>query len=196
MMYAFDIYGTLFNVNSIQTFGNNKQLFLEWRRKQLEYTWLTTMMGRYESFWDITKKALIYVVKKHGLSINIDEAMKEWLKLKPFDDTIEALPKIKDKKVALTNGDEWMVRELLQNSGLIKYFDEIISCERVKKYKPAKEVYELVKEAIFVSSNPWDIAGAHNAGLETIYLNRYGLNLEEIDIGGKIRVIKSLRELL
>ncbi|AOL16380.1 haloacid dehalogenase, type II [Sulfolobus sp. A20] len=195
-MYAFDIYGTLFDVDNIQIFRNNQQLISEWRRKQLEYTWLTTMMGKYESFWDITKKALMYIMKKYGLSINIDEAMKAWLKLKPFDDAIEALPKIKDKKVALTNGDEWMVRELLTNSGLINYFDEIISCERVKKYKPAKEVYELVKGAIFISSNPWDIAGAHNAGLETIYLNRYGLNFEEIDIGGKIRLIKTLRELL
>ncbi len=195
-MFAFDIYGTLFDVDSIKTFGNNKQLISEWRRKQLEYTWLTTMMGRYESFWDITKKALMYIVKKYELVVNIDEIMKAWLTLKPFDDVIEDLPKIKDKKVALTNGDEWMVRELLKNAGLINYFDEIISCERVKKYKPAKEVYELAKGAIFVSSNPWDIAGAHNAGLETIYLNRYGLNFEEIDIGGKVRVIKTLRELL
>jgi Predicted hydrolase (HAD superfamily) len=80
-----------------------------------------------------------------------------------------------------------MIRELLRNSNLLGYFDEIITAGKVKKYKPAKDVYKLVEGAIFVSSNPWDIAGARNAGLQAIYVNRYGYNLEEIDIEDKIK---------
>jgi 2-haloacid dehalogenase len=195
-MYAFDIYGTLFDVNSLIDIIGNVNLVVEWRRKQLEYTWLLTIMGRYESFWEVTKKALLYAIKKLNVSIDVNRAMNAWLNLKPFEDVVEVLPKINAKKVTLTNGDEWMIRELLRNSNLLQYFDEIITVEKVKKYKPAKEVYKLIEGAIFVSSNPWDIAGAHNAGLEVIYINRYGYNLEEIDVGGKIRIVKSLRELV
>lgn len=195
-MYAFDVYGTLFNVDSLIEVVKNKELVSEWRRKQLEYTWLLTIMGKYESFWDVTKKALIYVTRKLGISLDLDEAMKGWLKLKLWDDVVYALPKIKDKKIALTNGDEWMVKELLKNSNLLIHFDKIISAERVRKYKPSREIYELITGATFVSSNPFDVAGAHNAGLEVIYVNRFNQYLEEIDPGGKVKIIKSLRELI
>ncbi|BDB98370.1 HAD-IA family hydrolase [Saccharolobus caldissimus] len=153
-------------------------------------------MGRYESFWEITRKALIYAMKKFNVSIDVDKAMKTWLNLRPYEDVVEALPKINARKVTLTNGDEWMIRELLRNSNLLGYFDEIITAEKVKKYKPAKDVYKLVEGAIFISSNPWDIAGARNARLQAIYVNRYGYNLEEIDIEDKIKIIKSLKELV
>ncbi|QGA53796.1 haloacid dehalogenase type II [Sulfolobus sp. E5-1-F] len=196
MLYAFDVYGTLFDVNSIVEEVGNMELVNEWRRKQLEYSWLLTIMNRYESFWEITRKALMHAMKKFNVSLDVNKVMRAWLNLKPFEDVIEALPKIKARKVTLTNGDEWMVRELLKNSNLLEYFDEMIAAERVKKYKPAREVYKLVEGAIFISSNPWDIAGAHNAGLSVIYINRYGYNLEEIDIGGELKIIKSLRELL
>lgn len=195
MLYAFDVYGTLFDVNSIVD-EKDIELVKEWRRKQLEYTWLLTIMGRYESFWEITRKALIYAMKKFNVSIDVDKAMKTWLNLRPYEDVVEALPKINARKVTLTNGDEWMIRELLRNSNLLGYFDEIITAEKVKKYKPAKDVYKLVEGAIFISSNPWDIAGARNARLQAIYVNRYGYNLEEIDIEDKIKIIKSLKELV
>jgi len=196
MLYAFDVYGTLFDVNSIVDEIKDIELVKEWRRKQLEYTWLLTIMGRYESFWEITRKALIYTMKKFNVSIDVDKAMKTWLNLTPYEDVVEALSKINARKVTLTNGDEWMIRELLRNSNLLGYFDEIITAEKVKKYKPAKDVYKLVEGAIFISSNPWDIAGARNAGLQAIYVNRYGYNLEEIDIKDKIKIIKSLKELV
>ncbi|QXJ35346.1 haloacid dehalogenase type II [Saccharolobus shibatae] len=196
MLYAFDVYGTLFDVNSIVDEIKDIELVKEWRRKQLEYTWLLTIMGRYESFWEITRKALVYAMKKFNVSIDVDRAMKTWLNLRPYEDVIETLPKINAKKVTLTNGDERMIRELLRNSNLLGYFNEIITAEKVKKYKPVKDVYKLVEGAIFVSSNPWDIAGARNAGLQAIYVNRYGYNLEEIDIEDKIKIIKSLKELV
>jgi 2-haloacid dehalogenase len=196
MLYAFDVYGTLFDVNSIVSEIGSIELVNEWRRKQLEYTWLLTLMGRYESFWEITKKALVYAMKKFNVSIDVDKAMKAWLNLRPYEDVVEALPKINARKVTLTNGDEWMIREQLKNSNLLNYFDDIITAEKVKKYKPARDVYKLVEGAIFVSSNPWDIAGAHNSGLKVIYVNRYGYNLEEIDIGGGLKIVKSLKELI
>lgn len=196
MTLAFDVYGTLFDVNSLVEELKDPDLVGRWRRKQLEYTWLLTAMGRFESFWEVTRKALIHAAKELGVRVDTDRAMRAWLNLKPFEDAVKALPKINDRKLVLTNGDEWMVRELLRNSGLSDYVDGIVSAERVRKYKPAVEVYRLAGEATFVSSNPWDVAGAHNAGLPVIYVNRHNQELEEIDPGGKIRVVRSLEELL
>ena len=62
---VFDAYGTLFNINSLDTvledhFGDRSgALSVLWRKKQLEYTWLRTLMGRYRPFSEVTIDALI-----------------------------------------------------------------------------------------------------------------------------------------
>ena len=71
---VFDAYGTLFDVHSVigrceQLFpGAGETLSRLWRSKQLEYTWLRSLMGRYQDFESVTRAALIYACASLGLA--------------------------------------------------------------------------------------------------------------------------------
>lgn len=130
--------------------------------------------------------------------------MSAWLRLRPYDDAVEALPVLAQRYVlvALTNGNRDFVERLLSNTGLRPYFKRLLTADMAGAYKPSPKVYHLVRElgveprdAALVSSNPWDVAGAGAAGLKTCYVDRYGLPLEELDVVPDV-VVKSLRELL
>ena len=90
--YVFDAYGTLFDVHSVvdrceELFpGHGAQLSILWRTKQLEYTWLRTLMGRYDDFGQITRNALIFACGSHDLSCSpdqIDRLMYAYQTLRP-----------------------------------------------------------------------------------------------------------------
>src|SRR6516165_4701930 len=99
--YVFDAYGTLFDVHSVLNHceelfpGHGAQLTTLWRTKQLEYTWLRSLMGRYEDFWKITRDALVYSCQMLGLSATadqLDRLLQSYLTLRPFADSAQALP--------------------------------------------------------------------------------------------------------
>ncbi|MDJ0273996.1 MAG: haloacid dehalogenase type II [Nitrososphaerota archaeon] len=210
-LLAFDVYGTLYDLNSLASALRGvvpePQEFLRvWRAKQLEYTHLLSLMERYENFWVVTEWALRYTARRFGVSLDRQQErrlMEAWLNLRPHEDAVEALPELarRFRLVALTNGDRGMVDELLRNTGLRKHFTELLSAEMVRVYKPSPRVYGLVdrfgvarSEVGFVSSNPWDLAGAGAAGLFTVYLNRYNLPMEELGVEARIEV-RDLKEL-
>ena len=62
---VFDAYGTVFDVHSIVTAldrifpGQGPEVSQAWRTRQLEYTWLRSLMDRYEDFWKGTESALV-----------------------------------------------------------------------------------------------------------------------------------------
>lgn len=101
----------------------------------------------------------------------------------------------------MTNGDVDMANELLRNAGVRHHFAAILSAEEVGVYKPSPRVYGLVarlgvqlREVALVSSNTWDAAGAANAGLRAVYVNRRGLPPEELDAAPHL-VVGDLEEL-
>ena len=115
--YVFDAYGTLFDVHSVQASceemfpGHGWQLTVLWRTKQLEYTWLRSLMGRYEDFWQITKDALIVSCQTLGLTANpdqIDLLMQSYLSLRPFPEWADALDKVADTPLAVQ--PDWIIR--------------------------------------------------------------------------------------
>ena len=202
---AFDIFGTLFDIDSlvdeVSRYVDDAVGFVRvWRSKQLEYSMMLTVMGRYENFYRVTERALRYALSRFNVSLGAGEfrsVLESWLRLRPFDEVPRALPRLASRftVVALTNGDREMVERLLMNAGLRIYFTEILSADRVGTFKPSPRVYLMVRDlgvdprdSMFVSSNPWDIAGAGYAGLRTCYVNRYGLPLEELDVTPDITV--------
>src|SRR3712207_9327293 len=68
---VFDAYGTLFDVHSAvarhsAALGPEAARLSEtWRAKQLEYSWVLSLAGRYEPFWALTEKALDYALARH-----------------------------------------------------------------------------------------------------------------------------------
>jgi 2-haloacid dehalogenase len=208
--YVFDAYGTLFDVHSIVDAGaavtsDPSALSLLWRQKQLEYTWLRSLMGRYEDFWAITEAALRYAVRR--LEIHTSEAqlrtlMDAYLHLACFPDVRSALTGLRGPRAILSNGAPAMLEAAVRSSGLAPLLDHVISVDRVRTYKPAPAVYALgpetlgipAAELLFVSSNAWDVAGAKSFGYRVAWCNRLGAPEEELGLRADY-VVTTLAEL-
>ncbi len=209
--FVFDAYGTLFDVHSVVEAGraltdDPVALSVLWRRKQLEYTWLRSLMGRYEDFWSVTEAALRYSVKRLGL--RADEAalrrlMDAYLTLACFPDVPKALARLAGRpRAILSNGSPRMLAAAVASSGLVAALEHVISVDRVKVYKPAPAVYALgpatlgvpADELMFVSSNAWDVAGAKAAGYRVAWCNRAGAPEEELGVRADW-VVSNLAEL-
>jgi 2-haloacid dehalogenase len=195
--FIFDAYGTLFDVHSavlrggasIQ--GDLEALSQLWRRKQLEYSWLRALMGRYEDFRHITEAALRSAARQLSMEATdrqIESLMLAYLALDAFDDVKPALEALKGSPLAiLSNGSPAMLDSMVRHNGLESYFTAVISVDRVKTYKPSPRVYALgpeilkrpAEEILFVSSNLWDAAGAKAFGYQVCWCNRSGAAAED-----------------
>ncbi len=211
-IYVFDAYGTLFDVDHackemvIQLGNNWDKLSSIWRQKQLEYSWLHNSMNEYVSFWKITNNSLEYAM--NSLSINSikikNELLDLYFKIGAFEEVEEVLRKIKKNKIKtaiLSNGSYDMLNSAVKNSKFDELINEVISVDECKKFKPHRDVYNLVmdkfninkKDCIFFSSNCWDIHGASNFGFETVWVNRKK-NIDELLPGQVDGQVKSLKE--
>jgi 2-haloacid dehalogenase len=197
---AFDAYGTLFDVHSVistcnQVFPDKGPALSQlWRAKQLEYTWLRSLMGRYEDFWQVTESALIFACRSLNLSLQPatrEKLMNAYLHLDTYPEVREALQSLSAYKLAiLSNGSPRMLAAVVANTGLKKVFADVISVDEAKIFKPSPRVYELgprklkvPKGAIgFISSNRWDIAGAKNFGFWACWINRTKAPEEELGL--------------
>ncbi len=210
--YVFDAYGTLFDVHSVIEAGEREYpgkgaaLSQLWRAKQLEYTWLRSLIGQYRDFWDITRSALVFACSSLNLACPLvvqDRLMQEYLHLALFPDVEQALDALSGKTLAiLSNGSPFMLSQVAVHSGIAKRFAQVISVDEVGIYKPSPRVYELAparlgipKEKIgFVSANYFDVAGAKAYGFYVYWLNRSSLPADELDIRAD-REISSLNNL-
>ena len=211
-IYVFDAYGTLFDVDhackemAIQLGDNWDKLSSIWRQKQLEYSWLYNSMNEYDSFWKITKDSLEYAM--NSLSINSvkikNELLDLYFKISAFEEVEEVLKKIKKNKIKtaiLSNGSYDMLNSAVKNSKFDELISEVISVDECKKFKPHRDVYNLVidkfnidkKNCIFFSSNCWDIHGASNFGFQTVWVNRKK-NIDELLPGQVDDQVQSLKE--
>jgi len=187
---AFDAYGTLFDVHSVistcnQVFPDKGPALSQlWRAKQLEYTWLRSLMGRYEDFWQVTESALAFACRSLKLDcppVTRQKLMDAYLHLDPFPEVRQALQSLSRYKLAiLSNGSPRMLAGVVESTGLKGVFADVISVDEVEIFKPNPRVYELAPRHLkvpqaaigFISSNFWDIAGAKSFGLWTCWINR------------------------
>jgi 2-haloacid dehalogenase len=213
--FAFDAYGTLFDVYSVtalceQLFpGKGSALARLWRTKQLQYSLLRSLMGRYRDFGKVTEEGLLYAATSLKLEITPDklaQLTEAYLHLGVFPDVIPGLIALKKKGARLailSNGSPAMLKAAAENSGLTDFFDRIISAEEAGIYKPSPRVYDLGPAAMhvgsdelgFVSSNSWDINGAASAGLATFWVQRIpGEPPEELGYSAD-RTVKAIEDL-
>jgi 2-haloacid dehalogenase len=187
---VFDAYGTLYDVQSVadvteEAFPGYGEIITQvWRIKQLEYSWLRSLMRRYQNFAVVTREALAYTLASLGLEY--DDAtfvriIDKYLHLDLYPDALAALSAMKDRKLAiLSNGSPDMLNALVKNSGLDRVLDAVISVDANKIFKPAPEAYALIEEVLsvrpaevlFISSNPWDACGAKAFGLNVAWIER------------------------
>jgi 2-haloacid dehalogenase len=187
---VFDAYGTLYDVQSVaevseEMFPGYGDIITQvWRIKQLEYSWLRSLMRRYASFSAITRDSLAYTLRVLGLNYDGDafeRIVEKYLHLDLYPDALAALTAIKDRKLAiLSNGSPDMLNALVHASGLEGVLDAIISVDASRVFKPSPETYSLIETTLaippaavlFVSSNPWDGCGAKTFGLNVAWIER------------------------
>jgi 2-haloacid dehalogenase len=218
--FAFDLFGTLVNIGSISKVFpelnikiDEPILFTEiWHTKQLQYAWLLNSINSFESFGQLSFRALKFTARVFGIELSEEQISKlaeAILNLDPFPDSEKGLRKLNEAKttvteghyeekldrtifIVLTNGESDKSDLLLSNCGLKRYFDCIVSAEEVRKYKPSREPYLLASKRLnlelsqiaLVSSHLWDIAGAQAVGMHTCWIDRRGYEklTDEIDI--------------
>jgi len=210
---VFDAYGTLFDVHSAigrhrQRLGDSAtQVSNLWRSKQLEYTWLRSLMERHADFWQVTSDALDYALDSFGIDDVelMNDLMKSYLRLDCYPEvpgTLRRLKVIGLQTAILSNGSPVMLDAAVTNSGLEGLVDRTFSVEEVGIYKPAPQVYRLASERLglaageiaFLSANAWDIAGAANFGFRAVWINRFDQQWERLPFGPAFE-LKSLAEL-
>jgi 2-haloacid dehalogenase len=187
---VFDAYGTLYDTQSVaavteQTFPGYGEIVTQvWRIKQLEYSWLRSLMRRYEDFSVVTRESLVYTLRILGLrhdSAVLERIMEKYLHLDLYPDAATALADMRGRKLAiLSNGSPAMLNALVRNSALDGVLDATISIDSQKVFKPAPDAYSLIEsvlgvspaEVLFVSSNPWDACGAKAFGLNVAWIER------------------------
>ena len=201
----FDAYGTLFDVHSVAEAGravtaDPLALSALWRQKQLEYTWLRSLMGRYEDFWAVTEAALRFALRRLELPAGepaIARLMEAYLSLAPFPEVGAALGALGGGPLGiLSNGSPRMLEAAVRSSGLGPLLAHVLSVDAVRTFKPAPQVYALGTRALglaagdvlFVSSNGWDVAGAKAFGYRVCWCNRGAAPAEELGVAPDLEI--------
>ena len=217
-MFVFDAYGTLLDVDAaareaaaepgMEALKENwLPIAKGWRERQLRYSWLCSMMGKYEDFWELTTLALDATLEEHALASN-DKVRARLLslysELSAYEEVPEVLANLKaagHKLAVLSNASPNMLVKAVEAAGISEWFDELLSVDVLKCYKPTPAVYQLVterfeckpSEVTFFSSNNWDVSGAGAFGFRTIWVNRTGAAWDKLP-GKPDRIVKSISE--
>jgi 2-haloacid dehalogenase len=213
---VFDAYGTLYDIQSVaavteEAFPGYGEIITQiWRIKQLEYTWLRSLMRRYEDFSVVTRDSLAYTLRILGLKHDdgvFERIMEKYLHLDLYPDASTALAALRGRKLAiLSNGSPEMLNALVRNSGLDRVLDATISVDTQKVFKPSPDAYTPIEsklgvppaDVLFVSSNPWDACGAKAFGLNVAWIERVtpeamALACVKNDIVAPLTMFKALR---
>lgn len=214
MIVCFDAYGTLFDVDGAARAAAADdpalaqvwpRLSADWRRKQLEYSWLRAITGRHADFWTVTREALDWAAEAHGAQAARERLLDLYRRLPAYDDAAPALARLRDggaRLAVFSNGTTAMLEEAATAAGLRGCFEALLSVEAAGIYKPAPAAYRVMTdhfacapEAItFVSANGWDVDGAGAFGCRTVWLNRAGAPVDRLP-NPPGRIIASLSEL-
>ena len=196
---VFDAYGTLFDVHSAVSKHRTRvgehadRLSQLWRTKQLEYTWLRSVMGQYQDFWQVTQDALDYAFATYGVNDPVlrDDLMQAYLQLDCYPEVPETLHHLKQhgyRTAILSNGSPAMLASAVTYAGITDVIDATFSVDTIGIYKPSPRVYQLVieqlslaaQEICFLSANAWDAAGAASVGMRVVWVNRFAQQWERL----------------
>ena len=191
--YVFDAYGTLFDIHAAvrrhaEAVGSEGQRLSEiWRAKQLEYSWVRCLMGRYRDFWQLTRDALDFAFEKVPAANRAarDKLLDAYWHCDTYPEVVGQLRALKERGARLailSNGSPDMLGAAVESNGLESLLDDVFSVDSLQIYKADERVYEIVtnqyrifpETVSFQSSNRWDVAGATAFGFRTVWINRTG----------------------
>ncbi len=214
---VFDAYGTLFDVNAAvarcrdQVGPEADRLSDIWRQKQLQYSWLRSLMDRYVDFWQITGQALDFAMEAVGIDDPVlrTRLMDLYEALDAYDDAAPCLERLRQaglKTAILSNGNKAMLASAVESARLGPLLDAVLSVEEIGVFKPYAPVYRLVGDRLevaaravcFVSSNGWDAHAAADYGFQVAWANRAGQPHERLPgrLAAEMRGLSELPALL
>lgn len=210
---VFDAYGTLFDFTSAAAHcadipdQHRAALTALWRDKQLQYTWLRSLQGRYVDFWQVTGDALDFTLESMGIPPDglRDRLMALYRTLDVFPEVPEVLRTLRASGYAtaiLSNGSPTMLEAAVANAGIGDLFDAVLSVDAVRTFKTHPFVYQYMLDQLgvsalqvaFQSSNAWDAYAASDFGLRVVWCNRYGQRRERLP-GSPDFEVRTLAEL-
>ena len=209
---VFDAYGTLFDVAAAAArcrddLGDKAgPLAVLWRTKQLEYTWLRSLMDEYVDFRQVTGDGLDYAMATLGIGEGLRPRLMDlYMRLDAYGEVKDVLGGLKAagiKTAILSNGAPAMLEAAVKNAGIDDLLDDVLSVDSIGVFKPHPRVYQLAVDGLdlpagricFMSSNAWDVAGAANFGFRVVWVNRFGQQRERLP-GAHEHEISTLAEL-
>ncbi|MDW3207257.1 MAG: haloacid dehalogenase type II [Alphaproteobacteria bacterium] len=198
---VFDAYGTLFDVHAAAAELKGEigpeadRLSAIWRQKQLEYTWLRSLVPSYKSFWEVTQDGLDFAMDECGLSGEKElrrKLLDLYFKLAAYPEVPSMLKRLKKaglKTAILSNGSMDMLDGAVDSAGIRADLDAVLSVEDVGIFKPDPRIYQLVltrfglqdrSSVAFMSSNGWDAFSAAHFGFQVAWINRFDRPLERL----------------
>ena len=189
----FDAYGTLFDVASAaahasDTLGNQRQPLAElWRTKQLQYSWLRSLMGRHADFWQVTGDALDYALASLKIT---DAGLRErlmglYLRLDAYPDVKDTLTRLKAggmKLAILSNGDAGDAGGGLRELRTCRHprrravggKRRHLQAAPVRVPAAGRPIRPRARAHVLLSSNGWDAYAAKANGYRVLWCNRFG----------------------
>lgn len=187
-----DLYGTLLDLGPLDAVceavapGQGETLARAWRAEQLRLSWLRTITGRWADFEAVTIAALRTSAARldvDAAAVGVLEGAFDRLPARP--EAPPVLRAMRDRGIrlgVLSNGSRSMLVRALDATGLGALFDDVLSVDEVRRYKPDPAVYALAVAASrvepadigFVTANDWDAAGAAAFGLRVAWLRPEG----------------------
>jgi 2-haloacid dehalogenase len=190
-LYIFDAYGTLFDIHAAvrhfqEKLGDDaRKLSAIWRRKQLEYSWVRALAGRYKDFWALTEEALDTAFAKVPTADKRyrQDLLDIYARLDCYSEVPFVLKALKERDIRLailSNGTAQMLQGAVDAAHIGHLLDEVISVDNLKTYKTSPDVYDLITthfrvfpdNVSYQSSNRWDIAGGKAHGFRCVWINR------------------------
>lgn len=176
--------------------GKGADLSNAWRTRQFDYQWLRVLIGRYADFWQATDDALVFSAEMLKLDLTPDkrkQLMNSYLELKAWPDVLSALQSLKSMGIRLaplSNLTPAILDADIKSSGLQGIFEQVLSTDRIKTYKPDPRAYQMAidafklkrEEILFIPSSGWDAAGAKSFGYTTFWVNRLNLPAEKLGV--------------
>jgi 2-haloacid dehalogenase len=176
--------------------GKGSELSNAWNRRQFEYTWLRTMGGHYTDFWQVTQESLEFAAKTLKIDLSAgqrDQLMQTYLRLNVWPDVVPALQTLRAAGIRmafLSNLTNTMLDAVVKHSGLDGFFEDHLSTDKVRAFKPDPRAYQMgvdafglrKEEIAFAAFGGWDAAGAKWFGYPTFWVNRMNVPVEELGV--------------
>ncbi|GLE52990.1 haloacid dehalogenase type II [Mycobacterium montefiorense] len=190
---VFDVNETLIDIESIaplfaELFGQEEVLH-EWFAQLVLYSMTVTLADRYVDFFTLGQGVLHMLADAYRVEITDADVgrLQEQMRTMPaHPDALEALTSLRDsgfRLVTLKNSPHRSgVPTPLDNAGLADLFDQQLSVESCRAFKPSPTVYQHACEALgvvptdcmMVAAHVWDLLGAQNVGFSTALITRPG----------------------